>query len=84
VRLFQTVSWLPVHPLPHVSLPNWLGVWFGIYPSWEGVLIPPLALVYVAAAWLYARLSAQSAQQKYGVPPVAVPASPTRKESVSV
>ena len=68
VRLFQTVSWLPVHPLPHLTLPNWLGVWFGLYPSWEGLLIPPLALVYVAGAWLYAKVTAQSAQQKYAVP----------------
>ena len=65
VRLFQTVSWLPVHPLAHLTLPNWLGVWFGIYPSWEGLLIPPLALVYVGGAWLYTKLTAQSAQQKY-------------------
>jgi high-affinity iron transporter len=85
VRLFQTVSWLPVHPLPHLSLPNWLGVWFGIYPSWEGLLIPPLALVYVGGAWLYARFTARSAQQKYGVPPIATaPAPAARKESVTV
>ena len=73
VRLFQTVSWLPVHPLPHLSLPNWLGVWFGIYPSWEGLLIPPLALVYVAGAWLFSKLTAQSAQQKYGDPTAVSP-----------
>jgi high-affinity iron transporter len=84
VRLFQTVSWMPVHPLPHLTLPNWLGVWFGIYPSLEGLLIPPLALVYVAGAWLYARITARSAQQKYGAPPVSVSASAPRKESVSV
>ena len=77
VRLFQTVSWLPVHPLPHVSLPNWLGVWFGIYPSWEGLLIPPLALVYVAGAWLYSKMTAKSAQQKYqAAPPAPLPLQP--------
>jgi high-affinity iron transporter len=84
VRLFQTVSWLPVHPLPHLTLPNWLGVWFGIYPSWEGLLIPPLALVYVAGAWLYARLTAQSAQQKYGAPPVPASDGAKRKEPVPI
>jgi high-affinity iron transporter len=81
VRLFQTVSWLPVHPLPGLSLPNWLGVWFGIYPSWEGVLIPPLALVYVGGAWLYAKIAAKRAQQKHaGAPPVRpVPISRPKK-----
>jgi high-affinity iron transporter len=73
VRLFQTVSWLPVHPLPGLNLPNWLGVWFGLYPSWEGLLIPPLALVYVGGAWLYMRLTAQAAQEKYQVPAAPLP-----------
>jgi high-affinity iron transporter len=84
VRLFQTVGWLQVHPLPHLTLPNWLGVWFGIYPSWEGLLIPPLALVYVGGAWLYTKITAQSAQQKYSVPPVALTASARREKSVPV
>ena len=64
VRLFQTVGWLPVHPLPGLNIPNWAGVWFGIYPSWEGLLIPPMALVYVGGAWLYAKLAAKGAGNK--------------------
>jgi high-affinity iron transporter len=80
VRLFQTVGWLPVHPLPGLNLPNWVGVWFGLYPSWEGLLIPPLALVYVGGAWLYLKITSKSAQEKY---PDAHPfeASPPRSKS---
>jgi high-affinity iron transporter len=71
VRLFQTVGWLPVHPLPGLNMPNWVGVWFGLYPSWEGLLIPPLALVYVGGAWLYLKITAKSTQEKYpDAPPV--------------
>ena len=85
VRLFQTVSWLPVHPLPGLSLPNWLGVWLGLYPSWEGLLIPPLALVYVGGAWLYMKWSAARAAEKNGAVVASAPASrrPT-KTPVSV
>jgi high-affinity iron transporter len=64
VRLFQTVGWLPVHPLPGLNMPNWVGVWLGLYPSWEGLLIPPLALVYVGGAWLYLKLTARRALEK--------------------
>ncbi len=39
-RLFQTVGWLPVHPVPGLHLPNWSGLWLGLYPSWEGSLHP--------------------------------------------
>ncbi|HEY5741234.1 MAG TPA: FTR1 family protein, partial [Terrimicrobiaceae bacterium] len=37
VRLFQTVGWLPVHPVSGLELPAWMGIWFGIYPTWEGL-----------------------------------------------
>jgi high-affinity iron transporter len=65
VRLFQTVGWLPVHPLPGLNMPNWVGVWFGLYPSWEGLLIPPLALVYVGGAWLYLKFATRHAQERH-------------------
>jgi high-affinity iron transporter len=85
VRLFQTVGWLPVHPLPGLNLPNWVGVWLGIYPSWEGLLIPPLALVYVGGAWLYMKIAARRSQSKLSAagPPVSRAPVP-RKSPVSV
>jgi high-affinity iron transporter len=55
VRLFQTVNWMPIHPIYSIHLPNWTGLWLGLYPSWEGLLIPPLALVYVGGVWLFNR-----------------------------
>jgi high-affinity iron transporter len=85
VRLFQTVGWLPVHPLPGLDLPNWVGVWLGIYPSWEGLLIPPLALVYVGGAWLYTKFASRKAQAEMAAasPPVRTHA-PQRKTPVAV
>jgi len=59
VRLFQTVGWIPIHPIEWLSLPAWTGVWLGLYPSWEGLLIPPLALVYVGGAWLWVRFQSR-------------------------
>jgi len=55
VRLFQTVAWLPIHPVAWLHIPAWAGQWFGLYPSVEGLLLPPLALVYVGGAWLWVR-----------------------------
>ncbi len=55
VRLFQTVGWLPIHPIYWLDIPAWMGTWLGLYPSWEGLLIPPLGLVYVGGAWLYVK-----------------------------
>ncbi len=55
VRLFQTVGWMPIHPIHGLSIPSWMGTWLGIYPSWEGLLIPPLGLAYVGGAWLWVK-----------------------------
>ncbi len=60
-RLFQTVGWLPIHPVKGLAIPAWAGTWLGFYPSWEGLLIPMLALVYVGGAWLWVKLGARRA-----------------------
>ncbi len=60
-RLFQTVGWLPIHPIKGLTVPTWAGTWLGLYPSWEGIVIPMLALVYVGGAWLWVKLSSRRA-----------------------
>jgi high-affinity iron transporter len=64
VRLFQTVGWLAVHPIPNVHIPDWAGLWLGLYPSWQGLFIPPLALVYVGGAWLIIRWRSSVAKRE--------------------
>ena len=71
VRLFQTVNWLPVHPVPGLHVPAWAGLWLGLYPSWEGLLIPPMALVYVGGAWAWTKWS--SSRKQPPAPPSAAP-----------
>jgi high-affinity iron transporter len=66
VRLFQTVGWISVHPIPYLHLPDWAGLWLGLYPSWEGICIPPLALLYVGGAWLLTRWRSSVAKRGIG------------------
>jgi len=73
-RLFQTVGWLPIHPIPSLTIPAWAGLWFGLYPSWEGLFIPPLALVYVGGAWLWVRIQSRRA---------AAPARPVEEKRIA-
>ncbi len=58
VRLFQTVGWLPIHPLPGLHVPPWMGFWLGLYPSVEGIVIPLLGFAYVGGAWLFVKWQA--------------------------
>jgi high-affinity iron transporter len=58
VRLFQTVGWLPIHPIPGMHVPIWAGFWLGFYPSVEGVVIPLFGFAYVIGAWLFVKIQA--------------------------
>ena len=54
VQIMQTVGWLPVSPIAGLRLPYWSGVWFGVYPTWEGVLLQLSAFVFVIGSYLAA------------------------------
>ena len=52
---FQDLGWLPSHPLPF-AVPEWLGAWFEIYPTYETVGIQILAALFVVGSYVLARL----------------------------
>lgn len=55
VHTLQLVGWLPIHPVTGLEqMPYWLGVWFGLFPSWEGLLAQALALVFVVGSYFLA------------------------------
>jgi high-affinity iron transporter len=60
VQVCQVVGWLPVHPIGELRLPYWAGLWFGVFPTWEGVAAQVGAAVFVlgsyaGAEWLRGR-----------------------------
>jgi high-affinity iron transporter len=60
VQVWQAVGWLEVHPVGEVRLPYWVGLWFGVFPTWEGVAAQAAAMLfvigsYVGAEWVRAR-----------------------------
>jgi high-affinity iron transporter len=60
VQVCQVVGWLPVHPIGEVRLPYWAGLWFGVFPTWEGLAAQAGAVVFVVgsyagAEWLRGR-----------------------------
>lgn len=79
VRIFQTVGWLTIHPIEKFDIPIWMGQWLGLYPSWEGMLIPFLGLAYVGGAWLYMKFTASREQTLPPRPATSAPAKPVRE-----
>src|SRR4051794_8888525 len=53
---FQDLGWLPSHPLPFAaSVPQWLGAWFEIYPTYETVGAQILAALFVVGSYVLAK-----------------------------
>jgi high-affinity iron transporter len=54
VQIMQTVGWVAVTPISGLRTPYWSGLWFGLYPTWEGILLQIGALVFVIGSYLAA------------------------------
>jgi high-affinity iron transporter len=54
VHVLQVVGWLPIHVIAGVDLPYWLGTWFGMYPTWEGLGFQFVAMVFVVGSYYLA------------------------------
>ncbi|RPJ20869.1 MAG: iron permease [Chloroflexi bacterium] len=72
IHVMQVVGWLPIHVIRGLDLPYWLGTWFGVYPTWEGVIFQFAAMAFVVGSYALAegmrkhRLS--SVSQKWSKP----------------
>jgi high-affinity iron transporter len=53
-RTMQGVGWLPITPIGGEP-PYWLGVWFGVYPSWETLGAQIVAAVFVIGSFFVAK-----------------------------
>jgi high-affinity iron transporter len=54
IQTLQVVGWVPVHPIAGVQLPYWSGLWFGIFPTWEGIGAQASAIVLVLGSYFLA------------------------------
>jgi high-affinity iron transporter len=51
----QLVGWAPISPIPEAeSLPYWLGVWFGVYGTWQGIVAQIAAFIFVIGSYVLA------------------------------
>jgi high-affinity iron transporter len=78
VNVFQAVNWLPTHPLGFVQFPDWLGLWFGLYATWEGILLQIAAGAFVIGSYFLAEH-----QQKQRSHSSSRPVSADREQSMT-
>jgi high-affinity iron transporter len=53
-RTMQGTGWIPITPID-VDPPYWLGLWFGVYPTWETIGAQIGAMVFVIGSYFLAQ-----------------------------
>ncbi|MCC6612314.1 MAG: FTR1 family protein [Anaerolineae bacterium] len=69
VHVWQVVGWLPITPISGVYLPYWLGRWFGIFATWQGILLQIASAVFVIGSYFWAERLSQSKRKAHAQPP---------------
>jgi high-affinity iron transporter len=54
IHVLQVVGWLPIHVIQNLDFPYWLGTWFGLYPTWEGLIFQFTAMAFVVGSYYLA------------------------------
>jgi high-affinity iron transporter len=54
VQTLQVAGWVPVTPVEGLQLPYWAGLWFGVYPTWEGLTAQAAAATFVLGSYFAA------------------------------
>jgi high-affinity iron transporter len=63
-HVLQIIGWLPIHAIAGLPLPYWIGTWFGVYATWEGVGLQVLAGAFVIGSYYLAEGMKKTRYQK--------------------
>jgi high-affinity iron transporter len=54
VHVLQKVGWLTLHPIHGLDIPYWMGLWLGLFPTWEGIGLQITAAAFVIGSYYLA------------------------------
>jgi len=54
IHTMQAVGWLPISPVGSLSLPFWMGLWLGVFPTWETICGQGAAAAFVIGSYYIA------------------------------
>jgi high-affinity iron transporter len=54
VHVMQVVGWLPINLIIGLNLPLWMGQWFGLFATWQGIGAQVAAAVFVIGSYFRA------------------------------
>jgi high-affinity iron transporter len=71
VHVLQAVGWLPITPISNLYLPYWMGQWFGLFATWQGILLQIAAAGFVIGSYFLAEHQTKRIRRR--VQPVSEP-----------
>lgn len=54
VHVMQVVGWMPITPIVGLNLPLWMGQWFGLFATWQGIGFQIASAVFVIGSYFWA------------------------------
>ncbi|MBZ0298887.1 MAG: FTR1 family protein [Anaerolineae bacterium] len=54
VHVMQSIGWLPITPIQGLYLPYWMGTWFGLFATWQGIILQIAATTFVIGSYFLA------------------------------
>ncbi len=64
VHVMQSVGWLPITPIQGVFLPYWMGQWFGLFATWQGIILQVAAAAFVIGSYFLAENQQKRQRQR--------------------
>lgn len=55
IHVMQAVRWMTFTPIQGLQVPYWMGLWFGLYPTWESIGAQGAAAVFVIGSYYLAK-----------------------------
>jgi len=79
----QLANWIPTTPIPWLQwLPDWMGLWFAVFPTVETLVSQLLAAVLVIGSYFLARYRTVWLPRRRGEFPATRPESPPTTDAV--
>ncbi|MEM7331136.1 MAG: FTR1 family protein [Chloroflexota bacterium] len=64
IHVMQKVGWMSLHPIRGIEIPYWMGLWFGLFPTWEGVGWQVAAATFVIGSYYLAEFLRRREREK--------------------
>ena len=54
VHVMQSIGWMSITPIQGLFIPYWMGQWFGLFATWQGIGLQVAAAAFVIGSYIWA------------------------------